>query len=83
MTSLVKQLQKDTLDNSIKISDILRKALLIAKKLKIEEFEQLVSKELKGYEAGDKIPDYRLLNGKVMVLNPYHGYQPVFFLQMN
>lgn len=79
MTSIVIELQRDALDRNVPISDLLRKALVVAKKLHISEFESWVNNELNGYERGEDISDYRQIRGKIKAWNPYHGWQPVDF----
>ncbi len=79
MKSIVIELQRDALDKNVAGSDLLRKALVVARKLGIAEFEAWISKELNGYQRDDLIPDYRILHGSVEGWNPYHGWQSVMF----
>lgn len=79
MSSVVVDLQKDALDRQVSITDLLRKAFVVARKLGIEEFEKWVTHELNGYEDAKDIPDYRQLSGSVKAWNPYRGWQPVIF----
>lgn len=79
MSYIVLELQKDALDKNITISDLLRKALVVAKKLKISEFQTWVTNELNGYENAEDIPNYRYVEGKVRAWNPFHGWQHVIF----
>lgn len=79
MTSLVLEIQKDALDKNINISDLLRKGLVLAKKLKIKEFETWVIKELNGYTKRTDIPKYREVRGEPKAYNPYRGYIPIVF----
>jgi len=76
---IVIELQQNALDSSVKVSDLLRKASVVARKLNIKEFENWLTHELNGYEDNDKIPNYRKLKGEVKVWNPYRGWQPVSF----
>ena len=57
--SLVAQLQNDVVDSGVPISDILRKAKVLASLLKNEEFKHWIDAELKGYDNADDLPDYR------------------------
>lgn len=78
MESIVLELQKDAMDNSIPVSALVRKAYIIAKKLGISEFEKWVHSELNGYEVDKgKIPSYRKIQGDIRGWNPYHGWIPV------
>ena len=77
MGSLVLELQRDSLDSSVAISGLLRKALVVAHKLQIREFEEWVTRELDGYQNAAEVPQYRQIQGSVRVWNPFHGWQPV------
>lgn len=80
MSSLVLELQRDALDKKIDVSDLLRKAKVVSKKLSIGEIEDWINNELSGYPADeDAIPEYREITGAVKVYNPYHGWQPLHF----
>jgi len=75
--SLVLELQKAALDHHLSVSHLLRKALVVARKLKLSEFQKFVDTELTGYIAS--VPEYRIIRGSCMVKNPFHGYQPLNF----
>jgi hypothetical protein len=77
MTSLVLELQKDAIDSCSKVSDLLRKAYVVAKKLKVKEFAEWIDLELKGYTEAPELPDYRSVTGQVKAFNPYNGWIPV------
>lgn len=74
MDSLVIQLQRQCLDPTVSTLDIMRKALVVAKKLNLVDFHKWVSKEIEGYKPGDEIPDYRMVHGEIKAWNPYHGW---------
>jgi len=76
MDSLVLELQRDVLDRTIHIPDLLRKALLVSRKLKIKDIEEWVNDELNGYELRS-VPSYRLISGELKAFNPYRGWIPV------
>lgn len=76
MTSLVLELQKDALNSSNNLTDLLRKALLVAKKLGIKDFQDWINNELNGYDDAKVIPKYRIVSGQIKALNPYHGWMP-------
>lgn len=78
MASLVLELQREALDSSILATDLLRKALVVARKLGIEAFKLWVESELTGYDKGLEIPIYRIISGQIKVWNPYHGWQDFF-----
>ncbi|PHM48716.1 AbiTii domain-containing protein [Xenorhabdus sp. KK7.4] len=79
MSGLVLELQRDALNKNIRVSDLLRKALVVSKKLIIVEIETWVNNELNGYPSNEEaIPGYREIRGEVKVFNPYHGLQPLY-----
>lgn len=78
MSSLVLDLQQEILKPDCDILNALRKAHIIAIKLKLTEFDNWVQSELNGYETNqDLIPDYRKISGQLKAWNPYHGWIPV------
>lgn len=79
MESVVLQLQRECLNSRIPILDILRKALVIARKLSLADAQTWIEKELNGYQSGDTPPPHRLLKAQIGVRNPYRGWQPVIF----
>jgi len=81
MGSIVIELQRDALDRNVKVSDLLRKALVVARKLSLYEFQTWIENELGGYRGKTKneIPEYRNLSGQVCGFNPYQGWVPIIF----
>jgi len=77
MGSVVLELQRDALNRSVPVSDLLRKALVVARKLDLSEFQQWIEKELSGYNDTDEIPHYREVSGQIRAWNPYRGWIPV------
>ncbi len=82
MPSLVEELQKDALNSDVKITELLQKSLVVATKLKLDEFADWVRLELDGY-GENEVPEYRVLHGAPQVFNPYRGYQPLHFGDTN
>ncbi|WMI72114.1 hypothetical protein RBH88_03170 [Aminobacterium sp. MB27-C1] len=76
MKSLVLELQREAMNTNSLLSDILRKALVVATKLKIDDFKRWIESEMKGY-AENQIPSYRKVKGSVKAWNPYNGWIPV------
>ena len=74
MASIVEEIQRDALDSSTSLSDLLRKTRVVASKLNQAQPLEWVESELNGYK--DEVPDYRILHGQAKVRNPYHGWQP-------
>ena len=79
MDSLVLELQREAMDSSVPIADLLRKAKTVAVKLDIKEFQDWIEKESNGYSKAEDLPDYRKIIGEGKALNPYHGWQPIVF----
>src|ERR1700682_1402825 len=74
MSSLVNELQQAALDEKSSVSSLLRKALLVASKLAVPDFEAWVRNELEGYR-DEPVPNYRVVRGTPKVFNPMRGYQ--------
>lgn len=78
MGSLVLDLQQEVLNPDCDILNALRKAHLIATKLKLTEFDSWIMSELNGYDDHqENVPEYRKVNGQLKAWNPYHGWIPV------
>ena len=75
MDSIVIDIQKQVLSKST--TDVLRQAYIIARKLKIKDFEIWINNELNGYKEDDSIPEYRNIFGDIKAWNPYRGWVPV------
>lgn len=76
VSSLVLELQADALDPSVSVLNLLRKALVVAKKLGVQEFQTWVELELDGYDI-TSIPEYRSICGQLRAWNRYQGWQPI------
>lgn len=79
MKPIVIELQHDALKSEIPVSDLLRKAFVVARKLKLSDFEAWIKLELDGYLGNVDVPDYRIVRGTIKTFNPYHGWQPIYF----
>lgn len=79
MSSIVLELQRELYDGSKSVTDLLRKAYILARKLKVKEFEKWIDAELNGYYEKDiDIPKYRNVMVNMIALNPVRGYIPVW-----
>jgi len=76
VSSLVLELQADVLNSSVSVLDLLRKALVVARKLDIKEFQEWIELELNGYKKFPT-PEYRLIRGQLRGWNMYHGWVPI------
>jgi hypothetical protein len=79
MASLVLELQQEALDPTIALPDLLRKALVVARKLGIQDFQTWAENELNGYEDSRLVPGYRRIRGTAQYYNIVHGWQPIMF----
>jgi len=61
--SLFLQLQSECLDPRVAISNVLRKALVVARKLGVKDFLTRIENELTGYTDPEAIPSYRRSHG--------------------
>jgi hypothetical protein len=75
MSSIVLELQSEIVSKKTPVDELLRKGLVIAKKLKLKEFEDWIRLELFGYTENDieKIPKYRNVHGKIQGFNNIQG----------
>lgn len=65
-------------DRAHDISDLLRKALLVATKLGLREFRQWIECELNGYDSHVNVPEYRKARAELRLINPYNGLIPFY-----
>jgi hypothetical protein len=76
---LVLQLQHLAQKADSDIEELLRRSILVATKLNLEDFEQWCRQELFGYSGNyENLPSYRKKRGTLYVRNPYHGLQPLY-----
>jgi len=74
--SQIQLLKNDSVIADKKLSDLLRRAKMVATELNSKNFLEWVEKELNGYGKDDGIPDYRMIVGEPKALNPYRGWIP-------
>lgn len=77
MSSIVLELQRDAIDTKVPVSDLLRKALVVARKLHVTDIEKWTRHELDGYPPKEDVPSYRELHGRIECFNPYRGWIPI------
>jgi hypothetical protein len=73
------QLQEAALNKDMKLADLLRLALVVARKLDIADFEKWLSFELEGYKKREDVPEYRILHGICRAYSQHHGWQDIRF----
>lgn len=75
MEGIVYELEREALDENVSVESLLRKAYLVARKLKLLDFEEWINNEQNGYHG--EVPDYRMIKGDYKAWNPYRGWMPV------
>ncbi|CEM57818.1 hypothetical protein ABFU56_08875 [Xanthomonas campestris pv. campestris] len=78
MASLVREIQSDAIRRDVSLSELLRKALVVSKKLEVAD-SGWIEAELNGYvnTAFDDLPAYRQVHGDLKVWNPMRGAMPL------
>lgn len=62
---LIQELQKKCFDKTTSIAELLRFALIVARKLKLPDFATWITDELNGYDAA-QVPRYRIIQCELM-----------------
>ncbi len=73
MPALVPELVHAAMEPSTSPSDVLRQALVVARRLAVPELTDWISRELNGYDSDEVLPDYRRVQGQLMVEHPIRG----------
>jgi hypothetical protein len=73
----VLELQKAALESKTSATELLRRALLLAKKLDVAEFQTWIELELNGYSRKEDIPPYRRLRGELVANHPVRGWTAI------
>lgn len=76
-TSLVLELQRLAQDGSTGLSELLRRAKVVAVKLDLREARVWIEQEMNGYATRGAVPAYRFVPTELKARNPFHGWQPV------
>lgn len=77
MTGLVEELQREALDPNVSVTQLLRRAKVVAVKLKLDMVSDWLDAELNGYEGEAVVPEYRIQPGQAKWFNPVHGWLPI------
>lgn len=84
VSSIVLELQHELLQKDCDVLQALRKAHVIAVKLKLTEFDLWIQSELNGYKGNaETVPDYRQMKGELKAKNPAIGWIPVVITGKN
>jgi AbiTii len=65
------------MDPKVRVDDFLRKAIVVATTLGIDDFRVWAAKELQGYAGDTTIPAYRQVTGVLRAYHPSRGWIPV------
>ncbi len=76
MESLVLELQRMASDDTIEITTLLRKALIVSSKLNLSDFEDWIKSELNGYRNDSSLPEYRKARAEIRAAHPVQGFIP-------
>ncbi|MCD6194732.1 hypothetical protein J7K05_00795 [bacterium] len=75
----IQEFKNEIIKSEAKVSELLRKAKILASELGDKEFLKWIDREMNGYSSG-KPPSYRLIRGEPKALNPVLGrWIPVMF----
>lgn len=74
---IVLELQKEAMNHESNMLDVMSKAYVVANKLQLNDFQEWINAETKGYTSRSKIPTYRRVCSYLQYYNPYHGWQNV------
>lgn len=74
MPALVPELVNMASDPTISTTDLLRRALVVARRLGVPELVDWISSEMNGYKHGTTLPDYRIIYGSLMAYNDVRGH---------
>ncbi|WP_219726166.1 AbiTii domain-containing protein [Castellaniella caeni] len=72
MAALVPELVNMASEPHISTADLLRKALVVARRLAVQELVTWINSELNGYNDSE-VPEYRKVVGQLHAENPYRG----------
>jgi AbiTii len=75
MPALVPELVNMASDPAVSISDLLRRALVAARRLDVPDLVGWLTSELNGYTG--EVPEYRKIRGHLEAMNPYHVPVPL------
>jgi hypothetical protein len=76
-STLVHELQSLASSNSTDLTELLRKTLMVASKLSLDDLKQWATHELQGYPDVNSLPEYRFVHAELKARNPFHGLVPV------
>lgn len=82
INSLIYQIQNEY-ENKETVYNFLISGINLAHLLNLEDIENWLSLELKGYNNNHQLPDYRKLSPEIKTFNPYMGWEPLYIYDGN
>lgn len=79
VVSLIDELQRDALNDTVSVPALLRKALVVSARLGLSDVPQWIENELSGYAEYATLPSYRIFYGSVMARHISGKWMPVQF----
>ncbi|MGU5673251.1 AbiTii domain-containing protein [Aeromonas caviae] len=77
MPALLTDLINQVSDPTVTTADLLRKALVVARRLKQPEWAAWIGHELQGYPDDVELPPYRVIRCELKARNPFRGLIPI------
>ncbi|WP_436355668.1 hypothetical protein [Brevundimonas sp. CEF1] len=75
MSGLIEEIQRDASDDSVPVSQLLRRIKIAASKLRLPQLEEWVQHELNGYPNDAPLPEYRAIGGVPLAHSVFHGWR--------
>jgi len=75
MSAIVPELVNMASDPTVTTADLLRRALVVARRLDVPDLISWLMSELNGYDG--EVPEYRILHGQLKAVNPFRGHVPL------
>lgn len=78
LASIILELQQKAMYQQGSVTELLRIAYAVARKLRVDKFALWAKQELDGYQNVDNnlIPQYRTVRGRLRAFDPYRGWIP-------
>lgn len=80
MSALIPELVNIASDPTVSTADLLRRSLVAARRLDVQEFVEWINSEMNGYGQEVTPPRYRFIHGEVMAYNPVRGHDIPFII---
>lgn len=74
MPALVPELVNMASDPNVSTTDLLRRALVVARRLSVPELVEWITSEMNGFKYDAPVPEYRIIYGELMAYNDVRGH---------